>query len=119
MTQRHRVADIDELAKDGCRVIAEVNGQEIAVFRHDGELYALANYCVHQAGPLCEGGLMGRVTTDDVGWDWTYDDEEKYVVCPWHGWMFDITTGRNPKDERYAVPTYEVAVENGSVYVIR
>lgn len=33
--------------------------------------------------------------------------------------MFDITTGRSPKDERYAVPTYDVEVEDGTVYAVR
>jgi nitrite reductase/ring-hydroxylating ferredoxin subunit len=119
MTERYPVADAEELSEDGSRVIAEIKGQEIAVFRHRGEYYALANYCVHQAGPLCEGALSGDIDTGDDGWDWVYDDEEKYIVCPWHGWMFDITTGRSPKDERYAVPAYDVEVEDGTVYAVR
>lgn len=119
MTEEHYVAETEELPHDGSRVIAELNGQEIAVFRHSGEYYAVANYCIHQAGPLCEGGLTGRMTTESDGWDWVYDDEEKYIVCPWHGWMFDITSGRSPKDDSYAVPTYDVRVEDGSIYVLR
>jgi len=119
MTRRHPVADTDEFPEEGSRVITEIEGQEIAVFRYDGEYYAVANYCIHQAGPLCEGPLTGHVGTDDENWDWVYDDDEKYVVCPWHGWMFDITTGRSPKDERYGVPTYDVEVEDGTVYAVR
>jgi len=119
MADRHAVAATDELEEDGSRVIAEVAGQEIAVFRYDGEYHAVANFCIHQAGPLCEGALTGRTTVDDDGWSWNYDDDEKYVMCPWHGWMFDITTGRSPKDDRYAVPTYDVEVEDGTVYVLR
>lgn len=119
MPTKHLIADESELSSDGERVIAEVEGQEIAVFRHEGEYYAVANYCIHQAGPLCEGGLTGATTLGDDGWDWIYDDEEKYIACPWHGWMFDITTGRSPKDERYAVPTYDVEVEDGSIYLVR
>lgn len=119
MTERHAIADVEEFEGDESRVIAEVEGQEIAVFRHEGEYYALANFCIHQAGPLCEGALSGSISTDEDGWDWVYDDEERYIVCPWHGWMFDIETGRSPKDERYAVPTYDAVVENGTVYAVR
>ena len=119
MTERYAVADVEEFDGDGSRVITEVEGQEIAVFRHEGEYYALANFCIHQAGPLCEGALSGGISTDEDGWDWVYDDEERYIVCPWHGWMFDIETGRSPKDERYAVPTYDAVVERGTVYAVR
>lgn len=119
MTERYAIADVDEFDGDGSRVISEVEGQEIAVFRHEGEYYALANFCIHQAGPLCEGALSGSISTDEDGWDWVYDDEERYIVCPWHGWMFDIETGRSPKDERYAVPTYDAVVDNGTVYAVR
>ncbi|MFC6873201.1 Rieske (2Fe-2S) protein [Halobellus marinus] len=118
MSDRYAIAEEDDFDGDGSRVITEVEGREIAVFRHDGDYYALANYCIHQAGPLCEGPLSGNITTDDEGWDWEYDDEERYIVCPWHGWMFDIETGRSPKDERYGVPTYDVEVEDGTVYAV-
>lgn len=118
MCGKYKVAEIDELTSDGSRVIAEVEGREVAVFRHDGEYYALANYCIHQSGPLCEGELSGTMTSGDDGWEWDYDDEEKYVTCPWHGWRFDITTGVNVNDERYRTPMYEVKVQDGDVYVV-
>jgi nitrite reductase/ring-hydroxylating ferredoxin subunit len=116
---RHRVADAAELEADGSRVIAEVDGVEVAVFRIEGEFHAVANFCVHQGGPLCEGELRGRTTVADNGWEWEYDETEKHVVCPWHGWLFDVTTGVSPDDETYAVPTYDVEVEDGGVFVHR
>lgn len=116
---RHRVADAAELAEDGSRVIAEVEGVEVAVFRIEGELHALANFCPHQGGPLCEGELRGRTTVADNGWGWDYDSTEKQVVCPWHGWLFDVTTGQSPDDDRYAAPTYDVELEDGAVFVHR
>lgn len=116
---RHRVADIDDLKTDGTRVLAEVDGVEVAVFRVEGDLHALANFCVHQGGPLCEGELRGHTTVAANGWEWEYDDTERIVACPWHGWLFDVTTGRSIDADQYAVPTYEVEVEDGSVYVHR
>ncbi|MFB6068947.1 MAG: Rieske (2Fe-2S) protein [Halobacterium sp.] len=119
MTRRYRVADADALAEDGSRVIAEVEGQEIAVFRVDGDYHALPNFCIHQAAPLCEGELTGRMVVGDDGWEWEYVQEGEIITCPWHGWKFDVTTGENVKDESYAVPTYDVEVEDGDVYVRR
>lgn len=112
-----KIASTDDFDGDGSRVITEVNGQEIAVFRHAGDYYAVANYCVHQSGPLCEGGLTGYMQMAEDNWDWEYDDEPKYISCPWHGWAYDITTGDNVKDSRYSVPVYDVKVEDGDVYV--
>ena len=54
-----------------------------------------------------------------AGWQWDYDPEEYYVHCPWHGWIFDIRTGENPDADRYRVPTYDVAVEDGEIFVVR
>jgi nitrite reductase/ring-hydroxylating ferredoxin subunit len=119
MAARVKVAETTELNADGSRVITEVDGQEIAVFHHDESYYAVLNYCIHQAGPLCEGGMSGNYEIDEDEWDWSYDDEEKFIVCPWHGWMFDITTGVSPKDDRYAVPTYDVEVEGEDIYVVK
>lgn len=115
----HRVATVEELQADGDRVIEEVAGQEIAVYRLDGELYAIANYCTHQGGPLCEGPTTGRLQTDENGDALEYDDVESVVRCPWHGWRFEIPSGRSLQSHRWSVPTYEVEVRDGSVYVLR
>lgn len=116
---KRKIATVDELPTDGSRVIAELDGKEIAVFRIDGEYYALANFCPHQGGPLCEGQLSGRVRGGDDGWTWEYDDRERNVTCPWHGWKFDVTTARCTVDDHYAVPSYEVLEEDGELYVTR
>lgn len=117
MSERHHVGNTSELDTSGSRLLTEIDGVEIAVFRHDDEFYALANYCPHQGGPLCEGELQGKVCLDDDEWSWTYDDNETYLACPWHGWLFDITTGESVDHETQAVPTYEVTISDGEVYV--
>ena len=117
--ERHEVASTDEFAEEGDRVIVDVDGVEVAVFRVDGEYHALTNFCVHQGGPLCEGELHGRITVRDDGWLWGYDESQRCIVCPWHAWKFDVTTGRNVNDDRYRVPTFETVVEDETVYVLR
>jgi nitrite reductase/ring-hydroxylating ferredoxin subunit len=122
VTRRHRVASVDDLASDGDRVLVDVDGQEIGVFRVDGEFYALANYCVHEGGPLCEGAVVGEMSVGDDGLAWEYDDDdgaERFVVCPWHEWTFDVTTGEHVGDSRYVTPTFDVEVDDGDVYVLR
>jgi len=113
----HRVADVDDLAEDGSRVVAQVDGWEVAVFNLDGDYHALANYCIHEAGPLCEGDLTGVMDRDDEAGEWQYDDDDRCVVCPWHGWRFDVRSGVSVDDDQYAVPTYDVEARDGGVYV--
>lgn len=119
MSTRHKVANLEAFEGDKTRVIVDIEGIEVAVFHIDGEFYALGNFCVHQGGPLCEGGVSGRITTSDDGWEWHYEEEERFVHCPWHGWMFDVRDGKNVDDDRYRVPTYEIEVEDDEVFIVR
>jgi nitrite reductase (NADH) small subunit len=78
----------------------EVNGKQIAVFNRAGTFYAIDNTCKHQGGPLGEGELDGQV-----------------VICPWHGWTYDVTTGVSPDDPDCKVDTYAVKVDGSDVLV--
>jgi len=111
----HYVADREEFEETD-RVIVDVDGREVAVFDLGGEFYALANYCVHQGGPLCEGAVSGALTVDE-DLELEYDREGEIISCPWHGWEFDIRTGEHLSQTGHRTPTYDVAVRDGSVYV--
>lgn len=115
-TAEHKVGTVDELPEHGSRIIVEVQGREIAVFNLEGEYYAVLNYCVHAAGPLCEGPLAGRFFTDEASGIIQYE-EGNYIQCPWHDWKFDIKTGKNVDSERYSVPTFETEVRDNDIYV--
>lgn len=106
----HPVCQARELAL-GQRKIIEVAGRSIGVFNVHGKYYALKNVCPHQFAPLCEGRITGTTKPGGVG-EYHYSREGEIIRCPWHGWEFDITTGRsifNP--HRVRVATYEVTVE--------
>lgn len=107
---RHVVSKLSEFPS-GTRRIVEVGRRSIGVFNIDGEFYALRNSCPHQGAPLCLGRLMGKVTAD-TPFQLAYSDEDTVVKCPWHGWEFEIATGRsvfNP--HRVRVRSYDVTVE--------
>lgn len=117
---RHRIATTEDI-DDGERLIVEVDGLEIAVFNVDDEFYALANYCVHQSGPACEGVLSGALTAEFDGddWEYGYEREDEVVSCPWHGWEFDVKTGDHLAATDHSIPTFDVVVEDGAIYVER
>ncbi|MCO8265418.1 Rieske (2Fe-2S) protein [Haloferax sp. AB510] len=111
----HHVITADEL-DEGERLVVDIQGREIAVFHSNGEFHALSNYCVHQGGPACEGQLSGTLDVDeDDELIWSCDKE--IVSCPWHGWEFNITDGSHTASNHYRLPTYDVHVEDGELYV--
>jgi nitrite reductase/ring-hydroxylating ferredoxin subunit/uncharacterized membrane protein len=80
---------------------AELNGVDILLARWQGEVYALANTCVHRGGPLDEGEL-----------------EDGCVICPLHGSTYRLSDGslqRGPGP--YPQPTLETRVRDGSIEV--
>lgn len=92
------VCKADELReKEGKKFI--INDVEIALFKVDGKIYALNNLCPHQHSALIYDGFI----------------EEGNVVCPAHGWEFDLKTGRTRSGCK-GLDTYEVKIENGKVY---
>ena len=96
--------------------IVRLDGREVGIVRWDGEIYALANVCAHQRGPLCRGTLAARLDAPAPG-AMELDDAEPVLACPWHGWEFDVRTGRAIWDRRYRVRTYSAHVEEGRVLV--
>ena len=55
------VAALTEDVLEGGRVVVDVDGTEVGIFRLDGRLYAWENRCAHVGGPVCQGVLMNRV----------------------------------------------------------
>lgn len=110
----HYVTEAGNL-ESGERIIVDVEGREVAVFNVKGEYYALANYCVHQGGPVCEGLISGTLSEDEEGLKYEKDDE--VVACPWHGWEFDIKTGEHLARKKYKLPSYNVVVHEETIYV--
>ena len=108
----HIIGRVSELTP-GQRRIVEVDGRSIGVFNVHGQFYALRNRCPHQGAPLCLGAIKGMALPSQPG-EYRWGREGEILRCPWHGWEFDLMTGRsifNP--HRMHVRTYEVTVEAG------
>jgi nitrite reductase (NADH) small subunit len=111
--RRHVLCSVTDVAPGDRRVIA-VAGRSIGVFNVDGTFYALHNGCPHKGGPLCEG-RVGGTTLAAGGRAFTYGRDGQILRCAWHGWEFDITTGRALADPTVGAHTYPVTVEDGQV----
>lgn len=94
------VAKVAEIPA-GQGVYVEHEGLPLAVFHGpDGRFHATGPTCPHEDGPLAEGWIEGGA-----------------VVCPWHGFDFDLGTGRCRVDEDLSVPVYPVRIIDGVVEV--
>ena len=79
----------------------EIAGIAIAVFRsRSGEVYASQAACPHRHAPLADGLLGGSE-----------------LICPFHGWRFDLATGEPRSAGACAIRTYPVRVWNGEAII--
>ena len=116
----YRIGPLDGIPERG-GVLAIAGDVEVGVFRVDGGLRAYENRCRHQGGPVCTGEILGRYVAD-LNADGTiagerFDDDQLRIACPWHGWEYDLATGRCTADPRFALRRFEVLVREGDVYV--
>lgn len=110
---RYIVAEVGEIPP-GERKIVEVAGRSIGIFNLAGEYFALRNRCPHQGGPLCQGKTFGLIDAAVPG-AIEYSRPGEILACAWHGWEFDIRTGRSWCDpERLRVRRYEISIAPGA-----
>ncbi len=117
---RYRVCPLSDIPQPG-GVMVDLGDREIGVFRHEEQLYAYDNRCIHQGGPVCSGELVGA-TRRELGAGGevvgeVLDAHEMRLVCPWHGWEYDLATGEAAHDRRRRLRRFPVTVEDGFVYV--
>ena len=94
-----KICSLNDLSENkGKRFFVEDN--EIAVFLVAGEVFALSNHCPHQHSALIYDGYI----------------EEDCVVCPAHGWMFKLNTGKTPEGGK-GLESYETMITGTDVYI--
>ncbi|HSD62592.1 MAG TPA: nitrite reductase (NAD(P)H) small subunit [Ignavibacteriaceae bacterium] len=77
-----------------------VDDVDIAIFKVDDNVYALSNICPHQHSPLIYDGFL----------------EDGCVVCPAHGWIFNLQTGKTPTGQR-GLNYFDVRIVEENVFV--
>jgi nitrite reductase (NADH) small subunit len=93
-----RIAAQSELPKPGDVKEFSANGRALCVANLNSAISVLNGTCPHEEGPLGEGTI-----------------ENGCVVCPWHGYAFDLRTGEATDDPSLKVELYESKVENGEL----
>ena len=89
------VGACSELADGDHRIVA-IGELEVGIFRLGDRFVAYENRCPHHGGPVCQGKLFNRVEEiimpDQTSRGLRFS-KDRHVVCPWHGYEFDLDTG--------------------------
>lgn len=94
------VCKADDIPEARAKIAVLPNGDRVAVFRLENKLSAVSNACAHQNGPLGEGKVIRCL-----------------ITCPWHGFQYDIRSGRSPAPFTETIPTYNLTLKGGTVWV--
>jgi nitrite reductase (NADH) small subunit len=100
MTAMIDIAALDDIPRQGARVVKTQAGC-VAIFRTaTDEVFALEDRCPHKGGPLSEGIVHGTS-----------------VTCPLHAWVFDLNTGAAQGADEGLVRTFPARTEGGRVFL--
>ena len=94
-----KVAALSDLREQRGKLVV-VDGEDVALFKREGTVFAIQNVCAHQHfSRLHEGEINGLS-----------------VTCPMHGWTYDLVTGKAVNGDG-RVRRYNVRVQGGDVYL--
>jgi len=93
------VCEVDEIDESRAKIFC-VDKERIAVYKHEGVLYAIHNVCKHQGGPLGEGKIL-----------------DGCITCPWHGYQYLPENGQSPPPFNEKVNTYDLRITGTKVWL--
>ena len=88
--------------RDGEAKVVDAGGTPVALVFAKGVYRAFSNVCRHRGGPLGEGEV---------------DLADGTLICPWHGWQYDLETGQARLNPLARLATYKVEVVGDDVRV--
>ncbi|MFM9969859.1 MAG: Rieske (2Fe-2S) protein [Burkholderiales bacterium] len=113
------VGRFESFVDGGCRVL-KLGDLEVGVFRRGKRLIAWENRCPHYGGPVCQGSIFNRVeevlAPDKTALTLKFAKNE-HIVCPWHGYEYDLETGCHPGDASVRLSPVKVGVRDGEVFL--
>lgn len=118
-THQVPVATLSNFA-DGDYKVFTVGTFEIGVFRIGDKVVAYENVCPHFGGPVCQGKVFNRVEeilTAEQKSDGLRFASERHVICPWHGYEFNLETGCHPADPNVRLKAVPVELRGDQIFL--
>jgi len=106
-----------EAFADGDIQRVEAGGRGLVVVRRGDVFYVLRDICPHQGARLSDGQVTGQVAECSLGGEAILARDGEILVCPWHGWEFNVADGVACADNKWKLRKYEIEVRGDEVYV--
>ncbi len=97
-----KVGELKDFREGGRGRVVDLDGAKVAVFRTADGFVAFTDACCHMGASLADGMLR-----------------DNQIECGWHGWRYDVRTGRNDEREWACLTVYEVKVDGQDVLLRR
>jgi len=94
-----KVGEVRQFRKGSGRQV-DVAGVKVAVYWTGERFLAVGDKCAHMGASLADGKI-----------------EDGKIVCPWHGWAYDVETGQSAARPWACTTVYEVKIEGDDVLV--
>lgn len=116
---KYYFADLQEIPENNF-LIREINGISMGAICINGEYHVVLNYCPHEGAEICKGTVSGTSLACEVGQKLSYDLDGQVLTCPWHGWEFEITSGKGlfPSKKQMKVKKIRCESERERLFVI-
>lgn len=93
------ICRVEEVVEGRGKIVV-AGGQRVALFRHQGRIFATSNVCRHQGGPVGEGRVVNGC-----------------ITCPWHGWNYQPEDGCSPPPFKEVLATFDTRIVGDRVWV--
>jgi nitrite reductase (NADH) small subunit len=109
-----RVGSVEDVRRDGCRIV-DVDRRPVCVISVGEEFFAISDRCPHMGARMSTGSLSGTLVAA-APHEYVYGRAGLVIRCPWHGWEFDIESGRSLLEpDRAGLRTYRITQQDGDV----
>ena len=110
----HEIGEVADVRRDGCRIV-DIDGHPIGVISLEEKFFAISDRCPHMGASMCQGTVSGTFVPG-APHELLYGRHDRILRCPWHGWEFDLETGRSLLEpDRIGLKVYRVTVDDGVV----
>ncbi|WP_181350457.1 Rieske 2Fe-2S domain-containing protein [Thalassobacillus sp. CUG 92003] len=116
----HKLCHISEL-EERKPIAFDLEGLEVGIIFSKGQVYAYENNCPHFGGPVCLGDVFSQIKLElndqQMVVDEYTDENELRLVCPWHGFEYELKTGKCTIEPNLSLRKFHAYLKENYVYL--
>lgn len=115
---KHRVCRVDQVTSGTVTPVMMGRGKILLTRLPSGEIRAFASRCPHQGADLEHGCMTGHAHSDQPN-VLMMDRPGQILRCPWHGFEFDICSGKSVADQgKLKLRRFDVEIADSEVFIV-